>query len=197
MNKEGGVTLVEIAIVMVIIGLLVGSVLKGQEVIVNAKIKSLEKNYNEVMTAVYNYNDRYRVLPGDDPRASTKFGPIIQDGNGNGKIEGYFDSEEESDESHLVWSHLRAANLIIGEKSSVELPYHALGGVIGLSSQRLDRDITISTGLFEGFTHIPNNIAIILDLRYDDNDPIQGYIQTDAIDKYNNPNTLHNIYFTL
>ena len=197
MNKEGGVTLVEITIVMVIIGLIIGTILKGQEIIINAKIKSIEKNYNEIMTAVYNYNDRYRVLPGDDPLASTKFGQAIQDGNGNGKIEGYFNSMNETDESRLVWSHLRSADLIMGEKSSVELPYHTLGGVMGLSSQRLDREVPTITGLFEGFTNIPNNIAIILDLRYDDNDPIQGYIQTDAIDKYNKPSTLHNIYFTL
>ena len=40
-NKQSGFTLVEIAIVLVIIGLLLGGVLKGQELINSAKVKNL------------------------------------------------------------------------------------------------------------------------------------------------------------
>jgi len=60
---QKGFTLIEIAIVMVIIGLLLGGVLKGQEIIRNAQIKNVENTANSVATAIYTYFDRYRTLP--------------------------------------------------------------------------------------------------------------------------------------
>ena len=59
-KAQGGFTLVEIAIVLVIIGLLLGGVLKGQELIENAKIKNLANDIRGVSTAYYTYIDRYR-----------------------------------------------------------------------------------------------------------------------------------------
>ena len=45
-NRQSGFTLVEIAIVLVIIGLLLGGVLKGQELITQAKIKNVANDLN-------------------------------------------------------------------------------------------------------------------------------------------------------
>jgi prepilin-type N-terminal cleavage/methylation domain-containing protein len=64
---QKGFTLVEIAIVLVIIGLLLGGVLKGQQLIANAKLKSLVNHANGLSAAVFAYQDRYKALPGDDP----------------------------------------------------------------------------------------------------------------------------------
>ena len=69
-SRQSGFTLVEIAIVLVIIGLLLGGVLKGQELINSAKIKNLINDLNGLSTAVYAYQDRYRALPGDDAGAT-------------------------------------------------------------------------------------------------------------------------------
>ena len=44
-RNQSGFTLIEIAIVLVIIGLLLGGVLKGQELINSAKVKNLVKAY--------------------------------------------------------------------------------------------------------------------------------------------------------
>ena len=69
MKKEHGFTLVEIAIVLVIVGLILGGVLKGQEMIANAKVRNMIDQATSIQTAVFAFQDRYRALPGDYTRA--------------------------------------------------------------------------------------------------------------------------------
>ena len=82
MHRESGFTLVEIAIVLVIIGLLLGGILKGQEMITQAKIKNSIADFSGISAAYYGYQDRYRAIPGDDPGATRWAGAT--NGNGNG-----------------------------------------------------------------------------------------------------------------
>lgn len=87
--KQQGFTLVEIAIVLVIVGLLLGAVLKGQELIFNTKVKSTYNMSRETAAALYAYQDRYRVSPGDDNQATNRFptaNPAVTNGNGDGLI---------------------------------------------------------------------------------------------------------------
>ena len=65
-KKQGGFTLVEIAIVLVIVGLLLAGVLKGQELIENGKIKNIAKDLDSMTAVTTSYKDRYRGLPGDE-----------------------------------------------------------------------------------------------------------------------------------
>src|SRR5438874_5633541 len=65
-KRQQGFTLVEIAIVLVIIGLLLGGILKGQEMITQAKIKNVIADFSGVSAAYHGYQDRYRSIPGDD-----------------------------------------------------------------------------------------------------------------------------------
>ena len=67
-----GFTLVEIAIVLVIIGLLLGGILKGQEMITQAKAKNVIADFSGISTAYHSYQDRYRATPGDDNGAATR-----------------------------------------------------------------------------------------------------------------------------
>ncbi len=90
-KHQRGFTLVEIAIVLVIIGLLLGGVLKGQELIYNQKVKSTYDAYRQYTAAMYGYQDRYRAIPGDDSNVLARgFTPVggvaIVAGNGNGII---------------------------------------------------------------------------------------------------------------
>src|SRR3954468_15196423 len=86
-RTQEGFTLVEIAIVLVIIGLLLGGILKGQEMITQAKIKNVVNDFNGITAAVNSYQDRYKALPGDDLGAQTRWASVITTtgvGNGNG-----------------------------------------------------------------------------------------------------------------
>ncbi len=59
-NQQKGFTLVEIAIVLVIIGLLMGGVLKGQELINSAKVKNFANDFRSISSFVYAYQDRFK-----------------------------------------------------------------------------------------------------------------------------------------
>ena len=73
-NGQGGFTLVEIAIVLVIIGLLLGGVLKGQELINSAKVKNFINDFKTMPLFIYGYQDKFKALPGDDANVTTHLG---------------------------------------------------------------------------------------------------------------------------
>ena len=178
-RKQSGFTLVEIAIVLVIIGLLIGGVLKGREMITNAKIKRIENDFGGVSAAIFAYQDRYGVLPGDDPAASSRFSGDWRgsdNGNGNGNISGGWNSTNNGDESRKIWKHLRGAGLIAGPvdntDASYQQPSNSFGGNVGI-----DLNLYNLSGHNIVFGEIPGDIAQILEARGDDNDPSTGSIQ--------------------
>lgn len=201
MKNQLGFTLVEIAIVLVIIGLLLGGVLKGQQIITNAKISNVEKEFNGVSVAIYNYQDRYRALPGDDKKAKARFGLTgSYDGNGDWKIGGAFNSSTDT-ESRFFWLHLRNAGLISGSTTSddggLEQPPNSFSGIIGVSTT-----VVKIPGTFIGFSNIPADIAKFIDTRNDDGAPNKGSIQADngtstELTEYPVPGGLHNVYYAM
>ncbi|MGQ9653213.1 MAG: type II secretion system protein [Thermodesulfobacteriota bacterium] len=120
LKGQKGFTLVEIAIVLVIIGLLLGAVLKGQSMIKNAKIKGVIRSADEMRAAVHTYQDRYRALPGDDNQPTNHTGVAgLTAGDGDGTI-------ELAERVH-VFNHLAAAGIISGETNRTTFPAHAFG----------------------------------------------------------------------
>jgi prepilin-type N-terminal cleavage/methylation domain-containing protein len=73
-SQQSGFTLVEIAIVLVIIGLLLGGILKGQELINSAKVKNIANDFRVIPTYIYAYQDKFKALPGDDKLATQHVG---------------------------------------------------------------------------------------------------------------------------
>src|SRR6266581_3105005 len=104
---QKGFTLVEIAIVLVIIGLLLGGILKGQEMITQAKIKNVMSDFSGISAAYHGYQDRYRSIPGDDPGAAARWttaGIPASPATGNfgdGVVAGTYNSNTANDESRL------------------------------------------------------------------------------------------------
>ena len=88
-NSARGFTLIEIAIVLVIIGLLLGGVLKGQELITGARVRNLIAQQDGIKAAFFGFQDRFRALPGDYSGAGTGLNCSggCPGGNGNGRIE--------------------------------------------------------------------------------------------------------------
>jgi len=77
--KERGFTLVEMAIVLVIIGLLLGAVLRGSQLIRNARVKSLANDLRGYYAAVYTYMDKNGKLPGDNNGDGTMESDAVTD----------------------------------------------------------------------------------------------------------------------
>ncbi|HEU4707959.1 MAG TPA: prepilin-type N-terminal cleavage/methylation domain-containing protein, partial [Methylophilaceae bacterium] len=113
MKKQSGFTLIELAIVLVIIGLLLGGVLKGQELINSAKVKNMASDFRNIQVQVYSYQDKFKALPGDDKAAQTHVG-ATNNGDGDGVIEGAWSSTTNTDESFNFWQHIRLAGLATG-----------------------------------------------------------------------------------
>ncbi|WP_082668322.1 prepilin-type N-terminal cleavage/methylation domain-containing protein [Tepidimonas taiwanensis] len=181
---QGGFTLVEIAIVLVIIGLLLGGVLKGQELIENGRVKEATNTMNGVIAAYNGYYDRYKRLPGDDGPAGTLTArgaawTGIAAGDADGSIEvtaaQTFTGAGEQDE---FWRHLRAAGLVTGSPADIgaaALPRNAWGGLIGITN-----DVTqgrTAARLQICFGNVPGKAAAQLDTNLDDGRPDNGSIR--------------------
>jgi prepilin-type N-terminal cleavage/methylation domain-containing protein len=115
-RNENGFTLIEIAIVLVIIGLLLGGVLKGQELIQSARVRNLISQQDGIKAAYFGFLDRYRALPGDYGQASTNIActPVCTNGNNNGQITASGVAGATIDEHIAVWEHLTKSGFIHG-----------------------------------------------------------------------------------
>jgi prepilin-type N-terminal cleavage/methylation domain-containing protein len=184
-TMQKGFTLVEIAIVLVIIGLLLGGILKGQEMITQAKIKNVMADMSGVSAAMYGYHDRYKALPGDDAKA-TRWGITVPASSGNGVIEGKY-SDVATAESMLFWNHLRLAGFVSG--TGATNPFNAVSGKMGVQtgdgSGATPAGVlgeTASTKLFTGLimcsANLPDKIAISVDAQMDDGDGTKGSIRS-------------------
>ena len=155
-NSQAGFTLVEIAIVMVIIGLLIGGILKAQGMIQNAKVKRVVKQADELRAAVMGFYDKYGMYPGDENQ------PLIppgtnSDGNGNGMIT--------NAEVFEVFRDLVRSELIAGDYNGTsELPSHAFGGTVRL--QWIDPGPGTAKHYFM-YANIPAEVCLEIDQKFD------------------------------
>jgi prepilin-type N-terminal cleavage/methylation domain-containing protein len=144
-RNQSGFTLIEIAIVLVIIGLLLGGVLKGQELVNSAKVKNLAGDFKNVPVFLYGYQDKFKALPGDDSNVAghvsggTDCTPAAANkcARGNGLIDGAWNATSVTDESYVFWQHVRLAGMSTGSVTTGGtdyLPRNANGGVIGIQS---------------------------------------------------------------
>jgi prepilin-type N-terminal cleavage/methylation domain-containing protein len=139
-RHQTGFTLIEIAVVLVIIGLLLGGVLKGQELINSAKVKNLATDFRNIPVFIYTYQDRFKALPGDDANAATHINGTNATTTatlGNGIINGTWNDTTTASEAFVFWQHVRLAGLLSGSTdttSSTYLPNNAANGKVGVQS---------------------------------------------------------------
>ena len=186
-KRQAGFTLIEIAIVLVIIGLLLGGVLKGQELITSARVRNLISTQDGVKAAYFGFLDRFRALPGDYTLATTNINGVgtvaacgtSGNGNGNGRI------DSATNEHILAWDHLSHAGFINGAytcavaESTATTPSNPYGvrmqliydGIYGISSGGAARH-NLKTG-----PQIPVDIIAEVDRKIDDGNPYTGSFQ--------------------
>jgi hypothetical protein len=129
-----GVTIVEICIVLVIIGLLIGGVLGGQELLQNYRINKMIDQTKQIDAAFTLFKKNYGELPGDISSitrlANCTAAPCSTAGNGDGRIQGgtlaYTTMAALTDERVTGWAHLKAADLIQMEGGTLLEPGQAL-----------------------------------------------------------------------
>ena len=181
-SRQAGFTLIEIAVVLVIVGLLIGGIMKGQEMINSAKVKNLGQDLRNVGTYVMAYQDKFRALPGDDSAAVSHVSGTVATTNGtagNGRIEGNWNSTTVTDESFLVWQHLRLAGIANGSTDTAAaeyIPRNANSGPIGATGAA---PITGWSGsLFACTSAITGAVARQLDTTMDDGNTLSGSLRT-------------------
>ena len=193
-HRQTGFTLVEIAVVLVMIGLLLGGILKGQDLIDGARVRNLADLNAGVQAAYYGFIDRYRQVPGDTSAATAASilgdSSITAGGNANGRID-----NADWGEASALWVHLTRAGLLQGRydggatsatryRDAAMAPQNAFNGYMLLGQTR---DYSTSTGaptatqlprlgLVLG-NNIPVDIARELDLKIDDQRPLTGALR--------------------
>jgi len=158
LQTQKGFTLVEIAIVLVIIGLLLGGVLKGQELITNSKIKSVTQDIDGIQASYYAYQDRTGIIPGDT--------------TGNGLI-------DKAEVTGGMWSLLRGEGFIKGESSVISGPVHALDG--NFTAHGGAASGAVFTKNYICASNLENTVAQGIDVKLDDGNPQTGVIRSGTV----------------
>ena len=132
-----GFSLVELSIVLVILGLLVGGILAGRSLIRASELRAVGTEYQRYKTATHAFRDKYFAVPGDFAQATRVWGRLVAnaqcvtnnsaavnatggacDGNGDGMID-RATSNSRSGENFQVWRQLALAGLIEGSYTGI------------------------------------------------------------------------------
>lgn len=191
MRKQTGFTLIEIAIVLVIIGLLLGGVLKGQELITSARVRNLISQQDGIKAAYFGFLDRFRALPGDYSQASVNIANVLAaaDGNGNGQIVSAANGST-IDEHIAAWDHLSKAGFINGSFTYAATPETPASAPTNpyVRFIRVVYDTVYGAGAgsirhnIKSGNQIPSDIMAEIDRKIDDGNPVGGNFQFSTYD---------------
>jgi prepilin-type N-terminal cleavage/methylation domain-containing protein len=186
--KSRGFTLVELAIVLVLIGLLIGTMLLGNGILTQSRIKFVANEFEQLKVAILTYQDRYAALPGDDARAASRWVGRSKDGTGDGRISGSYQApppagnplvaltvDATTGESLNFWWQIRLAELVTAPPpviTPVAQPLNAFAGVVGVEWAVLGYP-----RLSACTANLPGEIAIGVESQLDDGNPRRGLVR--------------------
>jgi prepilin-type N-terminal cleavage/methylation domain-containing protein len=198
-KNKAGFTIIELAIVMIIIGILIGVVIKGGALIDSARMKRLYTLKNEISQAIYAYSEQYSFHPGDDPNAFSRW-PVVTaaaNGNGNGMLAVAVGSTAPNfacaalgREQCNLWRVLREAGFLNG--SGFTNPSHPFNGKVAVTYYTIGWATPLLTHWIV-FQNVPYAIAQALDIQYDDGNWQMGNMRGSATYTAGNLN----LYFRL
>jgi prepilin-type N-terminal cleavage/methylation domain-containing protein len=188
MKAQSGFTLIEIAIVLVIIGLLLGGVLQGQQLIENSRVRAAVNDFKGIPAAAYSYMDRYSRFPGDDGLLADLTGrggawtTVTVGGNLNGTLDGAANITFAPTVELLgFWQHLKAAGFIPGNPATLgaaALPQNPFGGLVGVNSGLIQ---AMPAGVNKVcMNNVIGSAAIALDGQLDDGEPDTGTLRANT-----------------
>jgi hypothetical protein len=188
--QQCGISVVEIALMLVILGLTVSVVFKGQEMIFGARSKAMISQTEQVKVAYLGFQDRFRALPGDYRDAPAVIPGVTYRGDGSGRIDLFGTATPPNgvaEEDMLVWDHLSKAGFFPGSypysPSNLQggVPKNVFGGYLGLAfdfdygnpaSPAPPRRHLVKTG-----NQVPVQFLAEMDLKIDDGNAVRGSFQ--------------------
>lgn len=160
-----GFSLIELALVLIVIGILAGAVFKGQDILEAAKIRSVLTDIDRIRTAAALYHDTFGQWPGNDSLAKTRFGDGVNNGRGSGILS--------TDEAPQFWVHLAKA----GHFSGGIPPSSKIGGNFTVEGDpATSKNILVLSGSGKSALLTPRQAAL-LKSKAEDGGPLSGQIQ--------------------
>jgi prepilin-type N-terminal cleavage/methylation domain-containing protein len=205
-EKQRGFTLIEMSIVLVIIGLIIGGIVKGQEVVNGARLKSQLAQVDAIKGAVFTFQDKFGYLPGDYTGNATLALAVTNDGNQNGfvastasttsvSLSDNSDVSGATSEAPVAWIQLAAANLLAGIQTggnvvlsaatSATYPGRASNSFLWFATYSTVWGINANMVRLQAGSTTPNPVlreqdAFALDSKFDDGVPGTGSILVGA-----------------
>ena len=168
-------SLVELSIVLVILGLLVGGVLSGQSLIKAASLRSVMTEHDKYVAAINSFKDKYFALPGDMPNATQFWGAAdvnpsncnyvegtgtqTCDGNGDGIIA--ITLEGDHSLKHLSNAGLIEGSLKVYQPPTAQVSYRIATKYDGISDWRFRNVGTMTNSIYDFPGDYGNSLIII------------------------------------
>jgi hypothetical protein len=173
------------SITLLAVGLIVSMMVRGEELIVQTRIKAVAADFNALRIAVAAYQDRYARFPGEDDGAArwAALGTNPVSGVADGQITGVYNAAPSNpplptEESNLFWWHLRLSQILSGPidaASGPRQPANFMGGIVGVQAPVAG---TLGLpGVVACSSNLPGRVAAAVDLNLDDGRPNTGDVR--------------------